>query len=99
MKNSAESNFSVNVGLSAIDLFELKSMVVNFVKSKAEEKIITPNQKKAGSSVVTLGEYCKVGDPTPEELILLIELVQKASDPHDDINCGVIKVTLSLPIK
>jgi hypothetical protein len=97
MKNSLESNFSVNVGLSANDLFELKNVVINFLKIKAE-RIITLNQNGTKSSVITLKKPYKVGGPTQEELIDLLKFVKNANDPENDVNRDVTIVTLSLPV-
>ena len=97
MKNSLETNYSVNVGLSDVDLFELKSLIISFLKAKTSEKIITPSQKGT-DLVVTLKKTCKIGDPIVSELVDLLDLVKTATDPGDDVNCNCTTITLSLPI-
>lgn len=94
-----KSNFSVNIGLTNADVFELKEKIIAFIKERAESSIVKwyrPEQKQIGNGII-IGNGSVIGDPESEKLNELLDILKKVSKKEEDKKPQVL-ITIPLPI-
>jgi hypothetical protein len=94
-----QSTFSVNKEFTNDELFELKKIIIGFIKERAESSIVCfyrPEEKTSKRGLI-VGKECSVGEPEPQKLNELLDIV-KSVEPSEDGKKPKVMIIVPLPI-
>lgn len=80
-----KSTFLVNIELTNSDVFEIRKNIIDFIKKRAEESTVSfyrPKDKKSKDGI-TVGDSCYLGDPEPEKINELLDLLKNVTQTEE----------------
>ena len=93
------STFLVNKEFTNGELFELKKIIIDFIKERTESSVVCyyRPKEKTNKGGLTIGKGCTIGDPEPQKFNELLDIVKNLG-PSDDGKKSQVMIVVPLPI-